>query len=59
MAQREIKTIQDYAEGKLEMLTSEKEFGFRLSESEIDYMYDLKSKIAIDNYARTLIHKYL
>ena len=53
------KAMQDYIEGKLEMLTSEREFGFKLSESETDYMYSLTTEIAIDNYARTLIHKYL
>lgn len=50
-------TLDEYIENKLNML--EYEFHFKLNGSEISRMHELKSEIAVDNFAHSLILKYL
>ena len=44
---------------KLNMLTDKKQFGFKLTESEINHLNSLATEISVQNYALSLIRKYL
>lgn len=59
MAKQKTNPLDIYKEQKLKMLTSKHEFGFKLSESEIEYLNSLTSEVSVDNYSRRLIMKYL
>lgn len=49
-------SVEDYIEEKLQLMT--KELMIRLTAKEVAYMRSLKSEIAADNAARTLIIKH-
>ena len=45
-------TIEKYIKAKIKFL--EKQFCMRLSETEIDHFYELKTETEVDNYAHDL-----
>lgn len=49
--------LDKYIEEKIYLLTTE--FNFKLAKSEINHLKELKSEIAVDQYARTLFDRYL
>ena len=50
-------TISQYIEAKLKMLS--KDFKIKPTLEEKAHMYELTSEISVDNYAHTLLIKYL
>ena len=53
----EMLTLNQYIEEKLKMLS--RDFKIKPSLEEKAHMYELTSEIAVDNYAHTLLIKYL